>query len=44
MLGGMLEYASLITGYRALLIVAGLIYLLAFLLRPARVVPAPAAP
>ena len=44
LLGGTFEYASLIVGYRALLLVAGLVYLLAFLLRPARVVPVPAAP
>jgi hypothetical protein len=31
MIGGTLEYASLVTGYRALLIVAGLLYGLAFL-------------
>jgi hypothetical protein len=31
MIGGTLEYASLVTGYRALLIVASLLYGLAFL-------------
>jgi hypothetical protein len=31
MIGGTLEYASLVTGYRALLIAAGLLYGLAFL-------------
>jgi hypothetical protein len=33
-LGGCLEYLSLIFGYRALIIVAGIVYLLAFLIRP----------
>jgi len=32
--GGCLEYASLLTGYRNLLIVVGALYLLAFLLKP----------
>jgi hypothetical protein len=31
MIGGTLEYASLVTGYRALLIVAALLYGLAFI-------------
>jgi hypothetical protein len=31
MIGGTLEYASLVTGYRALLIAAALLYGLAFL-------------
>jgi hypothetical protein len=44
LLGGTFEYASLIVGYRALLLVAGLVYLLAFLLRPARMATVPAAP
>ena len=34
MLGGCLEYAALLTGYSNLLIVAGLLYLAAFLLMP----------
>ncbi|MCZ3388863.1 MAG: methyltransferase domain-containing protein [Actinomycetia bacterium] len=34
MVGGCMEYLALITGYRALLIVVGLLYLAAFLLRP----------
>jgi hypothetical protein len=34
LLGGTLEYVSLVIGYRALLIVAGGLYLVAFLLRP----------
>ena len=34
LLGGTLEYVSLIIGYRALLIVAGLLYLAAFALTP----------
>lgn len=34
MIGGMLEYASLLTGYRSLLILVGLLYAGAFLLRP----------
>ena len=33
MVGGVMEYAALITGYRALLIVVGIAYLTAFLLR-----------
>jgi hypothetical protein len=33
-LGGCLEYLSLIFGYRALIIVAGIVYVLAFLIRP----------
>jgi hypothetical protein len=37
LLGGTLEYLSLITGYRALLILAGLLYLIAFALTPRRV-------
>lgn len=36
LLGGTLEYLSLATGYRALLIVAAALYLLAFLLTPRR--------
>ena len=35
-LGGCLEYGALVTGYRNLLIVVGLLYLLAFLLTPKR--------
>jgi hypothetical protein len=35
-LGGCLEYGALITGYRNLLIVVGVLYLLAFLLTPKR--------
>ncbi len=34
MVGGCMEYLALITGYRALLIIVGLLYLAAFLLRP----------
>jgi hypothetical protein len=34
MVGGCLEYAALMTGYRNLLIVVALIYLAAFLLKP----------
>lgn len=34
MLGGVLEYAALVVGYRALLIAAGLIYLTALVLKP----------
>ena len=33
-LGGCLEYAALLTGYRNLLVVVGLLYLAAFLLKP----------
>ncbi|WP_051549495.1 spermidine synthase [Nocardioides sp. URHA0032] len=33
-LGGCLEYAALLTGYRNLLVVVGALYLLAFLLKP----------
>ena len=40
MVGGCLEYAALLTGYRNLLIVVGAIYLLAFLLKPKEVVRA----
>jgi len=36
MVGGVLEYAALITGYRALLAVVFVLYLLAFLARPRR--------
>jgi hypothetical protein len=36
MLGGCLEYAALLTGYRNLLILVGVLYLLAFLLTPRR--------
>jgi len=41
MVGGVLEYAALITGYRALLAVVFVLYLLAFLTRPglAKVLP-----
>lgn len=35
-LGGCLEYGALVTGYRNLLIVVGVLYLLAFLLTPRR--------
>ncbi len=34
MVGGCMEYLALITGYRSLLIIVGLLYLAAFLLRP----------
>jgi hypothetical protein len=34
MVGGILEYASLITGYRSLLVIVALLYGLAFVLRP----------
>ena len=37
MVGGVLEYAALITGYRALLALVFVLYLLAFLTRPRRV-------
>jgi Spermine/spermidine synthase domain len=37
MVGGLLEYAALITGYRALLVVALILYVAAFLARPGRV-------
>ena len=42
MVGGVLEYAALVTGYRALLAVVFVLYLLAFLARPrlARLLPA----
>ena len=33
-MGGCLEYAALLTGYRNLLIVVAVLYLLAFLLMP----------
>ena len=36
--GGMVEYVSLITGYRFLLIVVGVLYALAFALTPRRAV------
>ena len=39
-LGGCLEYAALLTGYRNLLIVVAALYLLAFLLKPAEARPA----
>ena len=39
MVGGCLEYAALLTGYRNLLVVVGVLYLAAFLLKP-RSVPA----
>lgn len=42
MVGGCLEYLALMVGYRNLLVVAGLLYLAAFLLRPR--VPAGSAP
>ena len=38
-LGGCLEYAALLTGYRNLLIVVAALYLLAFLLKPAEARP-----
>ena len=45
MFGGTLEYLSLVTGYRALLILAALLYLLAYLFGRARLLgPAPASP
>ena len=37
--GGMIEYVSLITGYRFLLIVVGALYALAFVLTPRRTLP-----
>jgi hypothetical protein len=43
-LGGCLEYLSLQFGYRALLIIAGVIYLLALALRPRRRTPDEPAP
>ena len=36
MVGGVLEYTALITGYRALLALVFVLYLLAFLTRPTR--------
>ncbi len=42
MVGGMLEYASLLTGYRSLLLIVALFYGAAFLLRPRGVSAAPA--
>jgi hypothetical protein len=44
MVGGMLEYASLVVGYRNLLLVVAVVYALAFVLRPRRParVPSPA--
>jgi hypothetical protein len=36
MVGGCLEYLALLTGYRNLLILAGVLYLVAFLLTPKR--------
>ena len=44
MLGGVLEYAALVTGYRALLIVIALLYAGAFVLQrlPARRFASPA--
>ena len=36
LLGGTLEYLSLVVGYRALLLIAGGLYLLAFVLKPRR--------
>jgi len=42
MIGGCLEYTSLIVGYQALLIIAGLLYAGAFLLLPKQVVLASA--
>jgi len=36
LLGGTLEYLALITGYRALLILAGVLYVIAFVLTPKR--------
>ena len=41
MLGGALEYLSLAFGYRALLIIAALLYIAAYLLMPRPVRPAP---
>jgi hypothetical protein len=43
MVGGVLEYAALITGYRILLALVFVLYLLAFLTRPRRPAQAPAA-
>ncbi len=34
MLGGCLEYLALLTGYRNLLLIVGVLYLVAFLLKP----------
>jgi hypothetical protein len=42
MVGGVLEYAALITGYRVLLALVFVLYLLAFLTRPRRGEEAPA--
>ncbi|MDH2416048.1 spermidine synthase [Nocardioides sp. CER19] len=39
MIGGCLEYGALLTGYRNLLVVVGLLYLAAFLLKPKAVAP-----
>ena len=38
--GGILEYAALIVGYRALIVLAGIAYLAALILRPKSVAPA----
>ncbi|MDQ4051180.1 MAG: spermidine synthase [Actinomycetota bacterium] len=42
MVGGCIEYAALLTGYRNLLIVVAGLYLAAFLLKPRSAVPVPA--
>lgn len=44
MVGGCMEYLALITGYRSLLIVVGVLYLGAFLLRPGQRDAIPTAP
>ncbi len=40
MLGGVLEYLAIVTGYRALLVPVAVLYALAYVLRPAAEVPA----
>jgi SAM-dependent methyltransferase len=42
MLGGVLEYSALVVGYRALIVGAGLIYLVALVLKPVNGLNAPA--
>ncbi|HVQ17786.1 MAG TPA: spermidine synthase, partial [Actinomycetes bacterium] len=41
MVGGCMEYLALVVGYRNLLVIVGLLYLCAFLLRPKVTVPLP---
>jgi len=44
MVGGLLEYASLLVGYRSLLLVAGALYALAFVAGRTEAAPRPAPP